>query len=66
MEELTAEATLENLSSQGIETIIPEQPIMMACGLMGDPSGNDIIAVDNAEPSISANLDSNFKLPECT
>ncbi len=66
MTELTAEETLTKLDMHGIETIVPEQPVMLACGIMGDPSGNDIIEAKAQEPSVASDPNFTFEGPECT
>jgi len=66
MTELTGKETLERLNRQGIETIVPEQPVMLACGVMGNPSGNDIIDVKAPEPGVTSEPNFTFNGPEYT
>ncbi len=66
MTKLTANYTLKMLCEQGIETIVPEQPVMLACGVMGNPAGNNIIDVKAPEPSVTCDPNLTFDGPEYT
>ncbi|MDH5722480.1 MAG: hypothetical protein OEY94_04050 [Alphaproteobacteria bacterium] len=65
MTELTAEKTLETLDKLGIKTVVPDQPVTLVCGVMGNPSGS-ILQAQSPEHDVPLNIGNTFKGPDFT